>query len=93
MDSSCPTGPVTIDHNVIYAYRVTPIQSGCASIDTSGGNSIADPLFADYGNRNLQLQAGSPALDQATPAWSEQHDHNGVGRPQGAGPDIGAYER
>jgi hypothetical protein len=90
--STCPTGPVTIDHNVIYAYKVTPIGSGCSSVDTSGGNTFADPLFIDYASRDLHLQAASPAVDQASSAWSRTHDFGGRRRSQGAGPDIGALE-
>ena len=92
MDSTCPTGPVTIDHNVISAYSVTPIQSGCSSV-VNGGNILSNPLFVDYAGRNLHLQTGSPAVDVATSPWSETTDADLRGRPQGAGPDVGSYER
>lgn len=92
MDSICPTGPVTIDHNVIYAYKVAPAEGGCSHVDTSGGNTLADPRFVNYASRNLHLQPGSPAVDQASSAWSETSDADGRSRPQGAGPDIGAFE-
>ncbi|MGZ4963655.1 MAG: choice-of-anchor Q domain-containing protein, partial [Limisphaerales bacterium] len=39
------------------------------------------------------LLAGSPAIDTANPATSLPIDERGVTRPQGAGPDMGAYER
>jgi len=38
------------------------------------------------------LLAGSPAIDAGDPTHSIAFDQRGVPRPQGAGPDIGAYE-
>lgn len=93
MDSTCPTGPVTIDHNVIYAYAVAAVEGGCSTINLSGGNVLANPLFVDYPSRDLRLRAASPAIDRANSDWSESVDIDGVHRPQGAGPDIGAFER
>ena len=90
---SCPTGPVTIDHNVISAYIVAPIQTGCSTENTSGGNIFADPMFLDYPNRDLHIQSGSPAESTASWPWTAANDHAGGARPLGAGPDIGAYER
>ncbi len=92
MDLACPTGPVYIDHNVIYAYRLTPIEGGCSNV-VEGANILADPLFVDYANRTLSVQPGSPAIDTADPSAVYSPSVDGVGRPQGAGPDIGAYER
>jgi hypothetical protein len=93
MDSTCPTGPVTIDHNVIYLYQGTPVEGGCSTVDTSGGNMISDPRFANYGNRDLHLQSGSPADNAAVTSWSEPIDADSNNRPQGAGADVGAFER
>jgi hypothetical protein len=92
MDSTCPTGPVYIDSNVMYAYSAAPIDGACSSA-VDGGNLLSDPLFADYGSRDLHVQAGSPAIDQASGPWSEMADFEGRARPQGAAPDIGALER
>ena len=39
------------------------------------------------------LETGSPALDTADPAGCPATDQRGVTRPQGAGCDVGAYER
>jgi len=90
---ACPTGSVAVDHNVIYAYVVAPINPGCSTIDTSGGNTLADPMFVDYPNRDLHVQSGSQAVDHANAPWSETSDYAGLARPEGAGPDIGAFER
>jgi hypothetical protein len=91
MGSSCPTGPVYIDTNVIYGYAVTPIQGGCSKV-VDGGNVLSDPLFANYAGRDLHLQSGSPAIDAALADWSEATDADGSSRPQGLGPDVGAFE-
>jgi hypothetical protein len=93
MDSTCPTGAVTVDHNVIYAYRVTAVETGCSRVDTSGGNTLSAPLFVDYASRDLHLQVGSSAIDRASSPWSETSDADRRSRPQGAAPDIGAFER
>jgi hypothetical protein len=92
MDSTCPTGPVYIDTNVMYAYSAAPIDGACSSA-VDGGNLLSDPLFADYRSRDLHLQAGSPAIDEASVPWSQPTDFEGRARPQGAAPDIGALER
>ncbi|HMQ60807.1 MAG TPA: choice-of-anchor Q domain-containing protein [Flavilitoribacter sp.] len=67
---------------------------------TEASDKLAeDPLFVDptgFGNPDgipdLHLQAGSPAIDAALPAFASAFDLDGNPRPQGDGPDIGAYE-
>jgi hypothetical protein len=90
-DRTCPTGPVAIDHNVISAYKVAPVHSGCSPIDESGGDLRADPLFADYPGRDFHLRPASPAVGRALPEWSEAHDLEGYVRLTDA-PDIGALQ-
>lgn len=59
------------------------------------GNIVADPKFVDLAAKNYALQATSPAVDAAVPSTglSTIHDYLGAARPQGAAPDIGAFER
>lgn len=53
----------------------------------------ADPLFVDADGGDFSLRADSPALDLALPAYSQPTDFDGVARPQGDAPDLGAFER
>jgi hypothetical protein len=60
---------------------------------TYTANAIADPRFVDRANGNYYLQTGSPGRDTAIIGYALSIDLDGVTRPQGLGPDIGAYER
>jgi len=42
---------------------------------------------------DFHLLSGSPAIDRALLAYSLRYAFDGQVRPQGAAPDIGAYER
>ena len=61
---------------------------GCLS-----ANRTANPLFLDPSGRDYHLRASSPAVGAADPRMVVSPDYDGVARPQGRGPDIGAYER
>lgn len=49
-------------------------------------------LFTDPTNNNWSLAPGSVLIDMGTSTGAPATDINGVGRPQGAAYDIGAYE-
>ncbi len=76
------------------------LDSGSTCGFTQAGDLFnTDPMLSNYGLRNnggptktIALLAGSPAIDAADPANFPPTDQRGVIRPQGAGPDIGAYE-
>jgi uncharacterized repeat protein (TIGR01451 family) len=51
-----------------------------------------DPRFVAAEEGNYHLAAGSAALDRGVPVGPDV-DKDGVARPQGAAPDLGAYER
>jgi hypothetical protein len=87
--ASGTTGNVVSNgHNVVQDDSCNPVAGDVISVDAGIG-----PL-ADNGGPTLTraLLAGSPAIDAADPATSPGVDQRGVARPQGAGPDIGAYE-
>jgi hypothetical protein len=58
-------------------------------------NINQDPLWVNRNNDNLRLTALSPVIDQGDPnppGGLPTPDFDGVTRPQGAGPDMGAFE-
>jgi hypothetical protein len=56
-------------------------------------NTIADPRFVNRAGGDFHVQPGSPAIDNGKQEYATSEDLDGGGRPQGAGPDIGTYER
>jgi len=84
--SGC-SGTINIsDHNIIGN------SSGCTLVSSTGDQLNVDPLIPPmiYGNL-LPLVAGSPAIDAGSSCLGT--DERNVSRPQGAGCDIGSYER
>ncbi|MBN1676270.1 MAG: right-handed parallel beta-helix repeat-containing protein [Kiritimatiellae bacterium] len=51
-----------------------------------------DPLFVNREAADYHLTAGSPAVDAGVAVARVTVDKDGIARPQGAAPDIGAYE-
>jgi PKD repeat protein len=90
-DSTCPTASVA-DHNVLWANGSGPAQGGCTGLSYAGGNRTTDPLLADATARNLHLRTGSSAIDYGLASEAPADDFDQQPRPQGAGPDAGAYE-
>jgi len=62
-----------------------------ASLDSTNLNGT-NPQFVDADNGNFRLQAGSPAIDRGSVLLESNTAIDGTPRPQGAAPDIGAYE-
>ncbi len=84
-----PAGTVTVDHNLIDAF-----MDDVAEGETRGTDAVeAEPRFVDAAAHDFRLAAGSPALDRGNPALAPAFDFDGVARPQGAGIDLGAFER
>jgi hypothetical protein len=50
-------------------------------------------IFVDPAASDLHLSSLSPAIDSGTSVDAPPEDFDGRARPQGAGYDIGAYER
>ena len=85
-----------------------PISAGSNNLnfaDPAGVNSCGptvtvttDPQLGALGDNGgptptMALPAGSPAIDAGVLAGAPASDQRGISRPQGAGVDIGAYER
>lgn len=102
-----PDFPVRIENNIIASVGA-PINSvitgadGCILEDNilhpqpnpPATNLDVDPMFIDVAAGNFRVQPGSAAVDAAgTPVIPTDHDFSGAIRPQGAGPDIGAFEQ
>jgi hypothetical protein len=60
---------------------------------TGPGNINSNPQFVDTENENYRLQADSPCIDSGTTEGAPSTDIDGIARPQGAGYDMGVYER
>ena len=67
------------------------IQGGYSG--TGLGNLNVDPLFANLPAWDFRLGAGSQCIDNGTATNAPDTDLLGLARPQGAGVDMGAYER
>jgi hypothetical protein len=59
-----------------------------------GKVTTTDPKFVSVSGHDFSLQAGSPAIDQATASmpFTVGDDYRAHPRPDGAQPDVGAYE-
>ena len=75
-------------HNLVQDDTCNPVASDLIGVDALLG------ALADNGGPTWThaLLAGSPAIDAADDAACPATDQRGVTRPQGAAPDIGAYE-
>lgn len=85
MDKS--SGSISTSVNLCY------LKGGSQSEGFDSTEIAQDPLFVDYANDDLRLQATSPAIDAGTDQSSYSSvDYIGGSRPQAAGWDLGAYE-
>ena len=74
---------VTEDYNVIFGGHAT----------AGGPHDIqSDPKLTDPTSANFALQAGSPAIGSANPAYTSPTDELGNARPSNGHGDIGALE-
>ena len=77
---------------IVESSAVTVTYSCIQNGYTGTGNIDTNPLFVDAAG-NVRLQATSPCIDTGTRAGAPETDIEGTTRPQGAGVDMGAYER
>jgi hypothetical protein len=89
---NCSAAATSLGHNL---EDTTPSQCGfsAASGDRIGMNPLLGALQANGGpTPTMALLAGSPAIDAGDNSGCPATDQRGLGRPQGAACDIGAYE-
>lgn len=79
---------VTLDYNIIFK----PDGNTTRDYPLLDNDKIIDPLFVNPSERNYHLKENSPAIDAGTNSINIPLDHNGVPRPLGEAPDIGAFE-
>jgi hypothetical protein len=53
---------------------------------------IGDPHFVNSREKDFHLLPGSAAIDKGIPLSDVSYDKDGIKRPQGAAPDLGAFE-
>jgi hypothetical protein len=81
-----------IQNNIAYANAVgNYVDVGTGTIQNHNLFGV-NPLFANVGAANFQIQAGSLARDAGVMLGGVATDILGIARPQGSAPDIGAYE-
>lgn len=66
---------------------------GSGTVEDHNSMNGSDPEFIDAEAGDFRLQPTSPLIDVAERLWVVSTDAGGTARPQGAGYDIGAYER
>ncbi|MDP6944597.1 MAG: choice-of-anchor Q domain-containing protein, partial [Myxococcota bacterium] len=79
-------------HNLVWGNLI----NFAGQAQAGSGHVHKDPRFTAAGEGDFTLMFDSPAIDAGDPtaiadALSD-HDHRGLSRPLGAGPDIGPYE-
>ncbi len=86
--SSC-----SIDNNIVYGSGVTMTDSSVPCTMTNNRLNT-DPMLTNVSTRpyDFHLKNGSPAIDNAVTVSQVTTDQDGLNRPQGAGPDVGAFE-
>jgi hypothetical protein len=84
-----PSEGCTIRNNIYY--RTLSIDT-TQTVDHNLRIRNYDSNFVDFGQFDLCLKEGSPAIDAGTSELAPSIDIRGISRPQGSLYDIGAYE-
>lgn len=97
--AGCASG-MKSDHNaVVGRFSIDGTMVNLATWRSRTGGDAASfvasdaDLFTNPGTGDLTLRAGAPAIDRGVADGAPSDDVTGTARPQGAGIDIGAYER
>jgi hypothetical protein len=68
------------------------VAPGGSTITGNGAGSLSAFDFVDPPSQNYRLRRDSPARDAGSLSLFAEQDMNGIKRPQGDKPDLGAYE-
>ncbi|MEK0081737.1 right-handed parallel beta-helix repeat-containing protein [Benzoatithermus flavus] len=90
-----------IDNNIIWAPNANIAYVSGRTVSWSGWKSLGydsngmntDPQFVDSISKDYHLRPTAPAIDIARMLSEVITDYDGTPRPQGAAPDVGAFER
>jgi parallel beta helix pectate lyase-like protein/uncharacterized protein DUF1565 len=80
-----------IHSNLAFANDSSSYSSGWPD-GCLGSNRAGNPLFVDPSRPNYHLRARSPAIGAGDPRVTVSPDYDGVSRPRGRRPDLGAYQ-
>ena len=92
---------VTSNNRGVACSAACPVSSSVVwgNVLNYGGVAVADvshikkdPRFASPTEGDFTLRFDSPAIDAGAPAFGVDHDFTGLGRPKGAGFDLGPFE-
>ena len=87
IEGNVPAASLASDHNLIDGFRDE------LAGETRGDSYVeGDPLFADAAGGDFRVGQASPAIDQGSSTEAPADDFDSSVRPQGAKPDIGAFE-
>ncbi len=87
--------PTAITDQMIVTVADLNAKTRFAPTDTSSisGNLAVDPKFVNTATYDFSLTASSSCIDAGLEFETGWFDINGTARPQGAGVDVGAFER
>ena len=89
-------GGIALDHNDFFgnpSFDVDFTGGGSDYAHTEHASKTYDPAFAAPMSGAFHLKAHSPAVDSGLALSVVTTDFDGTARPQGAGYDLGAFER
>jgi parallel beta-helix repeat protein len=91
IDGYADTGSNVVANNLCWNNGSFCVESGDGF--TGSGNVSGDPLYVNRAGGDFHTAATSPAVNTGDLTNTVGPDKDGVARPQGSGPDKGAYER